>query len=102
VTVALQVYSIMNSSFTISSKESCFLRVFFWLDCVGNSDLYVVYVHLSSVLTSFLVTYQGICTSPNETALCTSTWGGYARHRVFRSFKPRTLSGRQISSDHWI
>ena len=27
---------------------------------------------------------------------------GSARHRVFRSFKPRTLSGRRISSDHMI
>ena len=33
---------------------------------------------------------------------------GSARHRVFRSFKPRTLSGRRISSNqmittpHWI
>ena len=27
---------------------------------------------------------------------------GSARPRVFRSFKPRTLSGRRISSDHMI
>ena len=27
---------------------------------------------------------------------------GSARHRVFRSSKPRTLSGRRISSDHMI
>ena len=26
---------------------------------------------------------------------------GSARHRVFRFFKPRTLSGRQIISDHY-
>ena len=27
---------------------------------------------------------------------------GSARHRVFRSFKPRAFSGRRISSDHTI
>jgi len=27
---------------------------------------------------------------------------GSTRHRVFQSFKPRTLSGRRVSSDHMI